>query len=417
MISRNALLAVIADQSGLKWDNNFISRKDGLSKQGNEIIILSGIRRCGKSTLLHEIRHQNQENDYYLNFDDERLINFTVDDFQQLYELFIELFGLQHTFYFDEIQNVENWERFIRRLHDHKNKIFITGSNASMLSRELGTHLTGRFISKELYPFSFIEFLQLTQRNLEYSNLITSETRALLKSNFVKYFHIGGFPEFINNQNSEYLQSLYKSIFYRDVLVRNKITNEKVFLELIYHLASNIGKPFSNSSLSKSVGINSPTTIRQYLSYLEDTYLFFSITRFDYSLKKQVLSQKKGYFIDHAMARQIGFNFSEDKGRVLENIIFIELKRRGYEVFYHLQNHECDFLCRKNGKIELLIQVTISMLEPKTRDREISGLTEAMETYDKQNGIIITEAEEDKFVVNEKDICIIPAWKWLLNID
>jgi predicted AAA+ superfamily ATPase len=416
MISRNVLLEVIADQSQLKWSNSFIPRSPGFIKPGKEIIILSGIRRCGKSTLLHEIRHQNNESDYYLNFDDERLIKFSVDDFQSLYELFIELYGLQHTFYFDEIQNIPNWERFVRRLYDYDNKIYITGSNASMLSRELGTHLTGRFIKKELYPFSFAEFITFTDHEMSFSSLLSSEMKAALKSHFVKYFNTGGFPEYIDHQNNEYLQSLYQSIFYRDVMVRNKITNEREFLELIYFLSSNIGKPFSHSSLAKAVNIQSPTTIRQYISYLEDTYLFFSINRFNYSLKKQVYSQKKGYFIDHILARQIGFRFSEDKGRALENIIFIELKRRAYELFYHLQKHECDFVARKNGEIVLLVQVTVSMMDSQTRNRELNGLVEAMEVYGLDKGLIITEMEEETITIENKEITVVPAWKWLLKL-
>jgi predicted AAA+ superfamily ATPase len=125
-------------------------------KPGNDILVISGVRRCGKSTLLHEIRSKSTEHDYYFNFDDERLIDFAVDDFQKLYEAFLELFGSQSTFYFDEIQNTYGWERFVRRLHDYNNKIYITGSNASMLSKELGTHLTGRFSRMELFPFSFL---------------------------------------------------------------------------------------------------------------------------------------------------------------------------------------------------------------------------------------------------------------------
>lgn len=416
MLSRNILLDVIADQSKLRWNKEFVSRKNNISKAGGEIIILSGIRRCGKSTLMHEIRHYSEESDYYLNFDDERLINFTVEDFQQLYELFIELYGLQHTFYFDEIQNIKYWERFVRRLHDYENKIYITGSNASMLSRELGTHLTGRFIRKELFPFSFDEFIKLNKGEINHSKPISSEKKALLKSYFVKFFNIGGFPEYIKTQNNEYLQSLYQSIFYRDVMVRNKITNERTFLELVHYLATNIGKPFSNNSLAKAVNINSPTTVKQYISYLEDTYLFFSISKFDFSVKKQLYNQKKGYFIDHALARQVGFNFSEDRGRVLENIVFIELKRKGYEIFYHLQKHECDFVCRKKGKIELLVQVSISLIDTNTKKRELLGLTEAMDSYYTKQAIIITEMEEDSLMHNNNEISVIPAWKWLLNI-
>jgi len=418
MISRDLLLEIIGDQVQLSWNNTYIPRTDGgLFPEGNEMVILSGIRRCGKSTLLQEIRNQHKEKDYFLNFDDERLVNFKVDDFQQLYELFIELYGLQHTFYFDEIQNIAGWERFARRLHDYGNKIFITGSNATMLSRELGTHLTGRFIRKELFPFSFFEFVKFNKRDLGDFSLLSTEKKAGLKALFSSYLALGGFPEYIRNKNIEYLQSLYQSIFYRDVMVRNKLTNEREFLELVHFLASNLGKPFSNNSLAKALNIGSPTTIRQYISYLEDTYLFFSINKFDFSVKKQIYNPKKGYFIDHALARQIGFSFASDRGRVIENIIFIELKRRGYELFYHHQKHECDFVARKRGKIVLLVQVTVSMMDSSTKEREINGLMEAMEAYKMKKGLIITEMEEDSIEIRDKKIQVISAWKWLLNIN
>ena len=159
MISKREISQIIADQQSLGFRPNDLTRLDN-SNTDNNISVISGVRRCGKSTLLQEIRSKNIEKDYFFNFDDERLVNFKVEDFQLLYEVFIGLFGKQSTFYFDEIQNVVGWERFVRRLHDYKNKVYITGSNASMLSRELGTHLTGRFYQQELFPFSFSEFLE-----------------------------------------------------------------------------------------------------------------------------------------------------------------------------------------------------------------------------------------------------------------
>lgn len=154
MISKKEIAQIIADQQSLGFKQSDLPRL-GSSFSGQDISVISGVRRCGKSTLLHEIRSKQTEKDYYFNFDDDRLINFTVGDFQLLYEVFIEFFGEQSTFYFDEIQNIDGWERFVRRLHDYKNTVYLTGSNASMLSRELGTHLTGRYYQQELYPFSF----------------------------------------------------------------------------------------------------------------------------------------------------------------------------------------------------------------------------------------------------------------------
>jgi uncharacterized protein len=176
---KELLKSVIFDQQKLGWNTRNVKRDFPPAYLYNqEIVVITGIRRCGKSTLLQQIRVEQVEKDYFINFDDERLIQFRVEDFQILYETFIELFGVQKTFYFDEIQNIAGWERFVRRLHDYGNKVFITGSNANMLSRELGTHLTGRYVSHELYPFSFREFLEYkgkvpsTIRNIQYRRKI-----------------------------------------------------------------------------------------------------------------------------------------------------------------------------------------------------------------------------------------------------
>jgi predicted AAA+ superfamily ATPase len=196
-----------------------------------------------------------------------------VEHFQLLHETFIELFGVQRTFYFDEIQNIPGWERFVRRLHDEGYKVFITGSNATMLSRELGTHLTGRYVQTELFPFSFNEFLAFKQHHWSESDLYTTDGRATLIGYFNEYFQTGGFPLYLKEGNADYLKSLYESILYRDVLVRNKLVNEKELLELVNYLASNVSKLTSFNGLTKIAGVKNATTIRNYLSFLQDTIL------------------------------------------------------------------------------------------------------------------------------------------------
>ena len=202
--------------------------------QTSEILIISGIRRCGKSVLMQQIRDRLVEKDFFFNFDDERLANFKLDDFQKLQECFVELFGEQHTYYFDEIQNIEGWERFVRRLYNAGNKIVITGSNARMLSRELGTHLTGRYIQVEIYPFSFQEYLAMNEIPVNAKTLYTTTGRATMVKSFVKYMECGGFPKFLQDGSVSYLTSLYESIIYRDILTRNGLTNEKEMLEMMF---------------------------------------------------------------------------------------------------------------------------------------------------------------------------------------
>lgn len=298
-----------------------------------EILIITGIRRCGKSVLLQQMRSKLPEQDFFFNFDDERLVNFTVADFQTLQECFFELFGEQHTYYFDEIQNVKGWETFVHRLYNEGNKVIVTGSNARMLSRELGTHLTGRYIAVEIYPFSFQEYLQLAKVQLEAKDFYLTSKRAILLGHFKEYLEKGGFPKYLQSSSTRYLSSLYDSIIFRDVMARNGLTNDKEMQELIFYLASNATKRITYTSLGKIVGIRHSETVKNYLEYIEQTYMIFQLMKYSLSVKVQMLNPKKIYFIDNAIVSRIGFNATDNMGVKLENIVFIELKRRGYDVF------------------------------------------------------------------------------------
>lgn len=384
--------------------------------QTSEILIISGIRRCGKSVLMQQIRDRLVEKDFFFNFDDERLANFKLDDFQKLQECFVELFGEQHTYYFDEIQNIEGWERFVRRLYNAGNKIIITGSNARMLSRELGTHLTGRYIQVEIYPFSFQEYLAMNEIPVNAKTLYTTTGRATMVKSFVKYMECGGFPKFLQDGSVSYLTSLYESIIYRDILTRNGLTNEKEMLEMMFYLASNATKRVTYSSLGKVVGIQHPDTIKNYLEYIQQTYLISQLFRYDPSVKKQMLSPKKIYFVDNAIIKRIGFNATENNGVFLENLVFIELKRRGWDVYYYADKKECDFIVRKGLHISDAYQVTLKMDSPQTREREIAGVREAMQAYSLSKGYILTF--EGKETINFDDgtiVEVVPVWEWILQ--
>jgi predicted AAA+ superfamily ATPase len=414
---KDLIKTVIFDQKKMGWKSHFVKRGfQSAILQSSTIVVISGVRRCGKSTLLHQIRNENREKDYYMNFDDERLIHFTVEHFQLLHETFIELFGVQNTFYFDEIQNIPMWERFVRRLHDEGFKVFITGSNATMLSRELGTHLTGRFVYTELFPFSFGEFLTFKQIEPKESDFYSTEGRPMLMGNFNSYFRSGGFPLYLKEGLDDYLKSLYESILYRDVLVRNKLVNEKELLLLVNYLASNVSKLSSYNSLAKVANVKNASTIRNYLSFLEDTYLIFQVSKFDYSLNKQIQNPKKTYFIDNALVRCIGFMFSEERGRLLENIVFLELRRKRVEIFYHSNRYECDFVIRKGTTIVQALQVCYSFDSNETRMREIKGLKDAMVTYKLNEGfLLLYDSPEETVAEDGLTIHILPVWKWLLT--
>ena len=379
----------------------------------NFIIIISGIRRSGKSTLLQQMRTSYLNDSYYINFDDDRFINFSIDDFQQLYETLIELFGAKQIFIFDEIQNIPEWERFVRRLHDAGKKIYITGSNASMLSRELGTHLTGRHISFSLYPFSFNEFLQFKKFELKNPQKITTEQKGIIKKYFNEYIEKGGFPEYLQSEKKEYLKSVYENIIYRDIITRYKLPNQRIIKEVIYYAVSNIGKEISFNQLRKLTNLTSATTIREYFEYFENSYLSFLISRYNRSLKKQIYSNKKIYFIDTGMAKILGFRTSEDIGRLLENIVFLHLKQQTKEIYFHKEKHECDFILKSGIQIIQAIQVTHNLQE--NRKREIDGLLEALKMYNLEEGLILTSDQEEEIVVDKKTITIKPVWKWVLE--
>lgn len=418
MVSKERLLQVIYEQRNSPASNTIPRRIELELLTNPEVLVITGIRRCGKSTLLRQIQQQLAERDYYINFDDERLINFTTDDFQSLNEVMHTEFGEQHTYYFDEIQNIKGWERFVSRLYNTGNKVFVTGSNANMLSRELGTLLTGRHVTKELYPFSFAEFLAHKQHTFKRSDLRTTNGRAKLNRLFTEYLSMGGLPQYISSGNTAFLKSLYSDIVFRDVIVRNGIASESSLREMIYYLASNVTHPFSYNSVAKQIGVKSMETIRDWVSYLEQTYMIRSLNKYAPKVGIQMRSPKKVYFIDNALASQVGFNLSKNLGAWLENAVAIELQRRGADFYYHLQKHECDFIVRTGYSVTQALQVTAAMDNHKTRKRELNGIIEAMDAYGLQQGLIITLDSHETITLDDgRTIEIMPCWQWMLEND
>ncbi len=376
-------------------------------------IVISGLRRSGKSTLLKEIKNNFYKNEivYYFNFEDEHLVNFNVEDFNLLYETFVELFGKHKIFFFDEIQNIKGWELFVRKMYDRGFKFILTGSNSSMLSRELGSRLTGRYISIELHPFSFKEFLSF--KNIKVPKHILTEDRALIKNAFNNYLKNGGIPEYLIYNNNELLKTLYENILYRDILVRYGLNDEKSLKELALYLFSNYGTEISYNKLKAMLNVGSLNTVKNYVHYLENSYLIFTIPKYEYSIKKQIYSPKKIYVIDNSLINLISFGFSQNIGKILENLVFIELKRRNNEVYYHKDKHECDFIITENMNILTAIQVTLNLKNNK--EREYSGLLEALDAYKLNTGLILTENEDYEEIVQNKKIVVKPIWKWLLE--
>ena len=419
-IEKNILKLIIKDQKYNENNLDIVEReiydKVNFNSKNKEIVIITGIRRCGKSTLLNEFRNKQKYSNYYLNFDDFRLAFFEVLDFQKLEESFLELFGIENIFYFDEIQNINHWERYIRTLYDKNKKIYLTGSNASMLSYELGTHLTGRNIKIEMFPFSFSEFLKFKKVKVEKDDFFITEKRSLLKKEFLNYLNYGGFPQFVKTKNKDLLKEIYKDILFKDIIVRHKLKDEKTIQELCYLLVSNISKEISFNKLKNILNLSNMITVKNYLSYLENSYLFFTINKFDYSLKKQIYDNKKIYIIDTSLINVISFKFSEDFGRQLENIVFLHFKRKSiYEIFYHKKKFECDFLLKEKDKIVKAVQVTKS-LNYDNEKREVMGLVEVVKEYKLKEGLLLTyEDDEKEFVKEGVKIKVRQIWKYLLE--
>lgn len=381
-------------------------------------VVVSGVRRSGKSTLLNQVSSAlYAAGIYYFSFEDERLIDFNVDDFNHLYEVFLELYGEKKVFFFDEVQNVPKWEVFVRRMQEKGCKFFITGSNASLLSKELGSKLTGRHVGVELFPFSFKEFLAFKGFQLSKHGLAVTSERAALRKLFSDYLRHGGMPEYLKYQDATLLKRVYEDILYRDIVARYGIKQVKPLRELGLYLLSNIGGTFSYNNLKKVLGLGSMNTIKRYADFLENSYLIFLIGKFSYSLKKQFVSLKKIYCIDNGLTEAVAFQFSRNQGKFLENLVFLELRRNFREIYYYKtdNNLEVDFLVRSGKKDLQLIQVADNLDSEKTRYREVHALEKAMDELKVKTALILTDDTEEDIKLKGKAISVRPVYQWLLR--
>ena len=416
-MEKNKLKEVLQDQQGLfdKADDLIerdISLKDYM--KGNEIVIITGIRRCGKSSLLKIISKKLNEKFVYMNFDDIRLTDFKVENFEDIEEIVSEIYGIKTNviYLLDEIQNVPFWERWVNNLYAKKIKVFVTGSNSSLLSSEISTFLTGRNKVIKLYPFSFREFLLFKKIKTDYQ---TTDERRAVSQTFNEYFEKGGFPLVIINDDLTLSKQYFEDILNKDIIKRYNIKKVKELKDLILYLFSNVSKTYSYSTLKQVSSIKSLSMINNYIEYLKNVFVASTINKFDYSIKKQKVSSSKFYVLDNSFLKTVAFNFSENAGKRLENLVFIELVRRGNEIYYHAKKNECDFIIKEGLKITKAIQVCLILDNAVTKKREVDGLIEAMKEYKLKEGLILTLDKEEGIVVEDKKITIKPVWKWLLE--
>ncbi len=375
-----------------------------------QVVAITGVRRCGKSTLLRQIANELGDGFHYLNFDDERLIRFEVENFEELMLVF-EKGGHGRVLLLDEIQNVLHWERFIRRVHDDGWKVYLTGSNARLLSTELGTHLTGRYQALELYPFSFREVLAFA--GVEAAGRSTRAKAAILRV-FDEYLAEGGFPEYLSYREDDFLTRIYDDVIFRDIVARFSIREVRTFQLLAHYLFTNFTGDMTYRSVQRALGIASPTTVSDYVGFLEQAYLAFEVRRYDCSLKKQHVAGKKIYVIDTGLRNRVAFRFSEDRGKALENLVHLELCRRPGHIHFHRDRGECDFLVVDRGAVVLAVQVCVELHEGN-RHRELAGLAAAMSLFPDARGVLLTYNQQEEVDVAGRQAQIVPTWRWLLE--
>jgi uncharacterized protein len=421
----------------LKIDKDLVIREklDQLKKyiDINQILVITGIRRSGKSTLLLElldylinIKNINPKNICYLNLESPYFEKFKNDSkyLDIIYKEFIELNSISKSekiyFLLDEIQFFKNWQIFVKSRYETDNiKFIITGSNSWLLSQEFTTLLSGRSIDIVIYPFNFKE--HLLYKKIKCSNLKEKiQNKQKIIKEFNNYLIEGGFPEIVKNKkkeiNREILLTYYKNILFQDIVPRFNIKDINNLEKLSYYLITNFTSCYSYNKLSKHLDF-SDKTIKEYINYLQKSYIFFELNKFDYSLKKQMNFLKKLYVIDNGLLNSISFKFSKDFGRLYENLVFIELKRRYEQVYYYItkNNHEVDFLVFEKNKVQQLIQVCYEINSLNVFERETRSLIQATKELKCKDLIIITKDIEKEEKINNIKIKFIPLWKWLLE--
>jgi len=410
-------------------NRNFIAKISGefikrecfrLPEQVKKVIIFHGVRRSGKTYLLYHLMRENQDNSLYIDFEDERLEGFSLDDFETLREAFYELFpGLIQEkvyFLFDEIQEVEGWEKFCRRMVEKtRAEVFTAGSSSKIYPENISKTLRGRAWSIELFPFSFREYAAYKGFKAE-ELLLASSERFRIVDYFNQYLKWGGFPEVIAAQSEfekqKIINEYLEAIFFKDLVERYEISNITLLTTLKNKIFSTFSTKFSLTSFYNKTKGSFPFSrdlLYRYYQHLLDSKTVFAARKFSDSEYKKARNPAKVYIIDSSLSQRVA---QDDTARLLENAVFIELLRRNYKPHYFSNAYECDFAAVREDKTDLF-QVTYQ-LEEGNREREISGITKAAKHIGTGIGYILTYNGEDEFVSEDINIKVIPAWKWLL---
>ncbi len=394
--------------------------------KSKKIITLIGVRRCGKTSILYDTINQltktiPKEQIVFLNFEDERLefnalnLDLILEGYRELYP---HLDLSRCYFFFDEIQNVEGWEKFVRRVYDTISQhIYITGSNSKLLSQDIATSLRGRTISYEVYPLSFKEYLDFLEIEVDF---YSSQSLAYMQKALLSFLTEGAFPEIIEEDaktQRKILQEYFSVLIYKDLIERYKVQNVVALKFFLKRLLASSSKPISINKIFndlKSNGIKiSKNSLYDYLEYAQNIFFSLTLERYDTKIN---LVEKKIYSIDVGLNNALIFNFSDNIGKNMENALFLELKRRELDIYYHQdRSSECDFIVLDRGKVTHAIQVTYEMKNEKTRKREIKGLVNACKAFGLSKGLIISFEERDAFEVDSVSIEVLPLSEFLIE--
>ncbi len=419
MLSSTALAAVVREQGADL--QRFLARTKLIRRDRRDefqrllksklIAVVLGIRRAGKSTLCFQ--ELDFERTSYVNFDDERLWNIAARDLQALYEVFLEINPQTEVILFDEIQNVEGWELFVSRLHRKGVKVIVTGSNGQLLGRDLATRLTGRHLSLELFPFSFLEYLRFC--GVEDIDSDTPEGRARVKRHLGEYVAKGGFPEVVQGEFPYvYLRELFDRIISRDVLQRRQLKSSKALKELALYLIQNSSCLASYQRLSRIFEFKSVHTVKSYVGFLEEAYLVQELLAYSNKTKERFSLPRKYYAIDTGLARALSTKPTPDRGAELETIVFLHLRRRTRELYhFRTSTADVDFVVCERGQPRMLVQACYDLSEEKTRTRELNALVRASSFLRIKNSLIVTWEQEEELVVDTFQIRVMPLWKFL----
>ncbi len=408
---------------------DLVKRSLDIPLDSSKIITLIGSRRSGKTFSIYQIisdllKSASMEKIVYVNFEDERL-DIDKTNFQDLLDAYSELYPeitlSEVYFIFDEIQEITGWEKFVRRVYDSvSSHIFLTGSSAKLLSKEIATSLRGRTLTYEIFPLTFEEFLKFN--SVDTSDLYSTKNKAKFLSFFERFLQEGSYPEIILQNTSlqtKILQTYYDVMIYRDIIERYSISNVDVLKRFISKSINNISNDLSVKKFFddlKSEGFKiSKDTLYSFYRYLEDIYLFFYVPKYDSSVRKQELSSKKIYAIDTGLVNAVSFKFSENKGDLLENSVYLHLRKQGKSIYYYKDVVECDFVILEKNSISQAIQVSLDISDEGTKQRELKGLLIAMNEFNLDEGLLLTYDFEDEFEVEGKKIVVTPVWKWMLE--